>query len=182
MYNEPPFKAAFSFLYEKVYICKMKTKFTYILIIILALTYSCHKYDENTLLFKKPEKYLFGNRTIANYYVDGINKTDVINQKIIYFWFSSNDEHPYFYDLVVYTDPDTISNTGVSSGNWRLIDKKKKINLNLKVHTTNIPSDSIVDYFLFHSTEWDIIKLKEFDIKLEADYNSHHYQLELVPK
>ena len=54
--------------------------------------------------------------------------------------------------------------------------------MSLHVQTTNITSNTIIDYFLLNSTEWDIIKFKRDGIKLETDIDNHHYQLELIPE
>lgn len=162
----------------------MKTKLTYILIIILAFTYSCHKYDENTLLLKKPEKVFFGHKKISSYYIDGVDNTNKINQKVNYIEFTEVPHQDILYGIGIILNDTDLFGSKLIDGVWGLTYHKKRLRINQYDTDSFVPTDSIVEFFLFKSCIWDITRLKPEIIKLETDgYNlHHHYQLELIPE
>ncbi len=163
----------------------MKAKLSFFLIFILTLTYSCHKFDENLLLFKKPEKYIFGNKKISRYLIDGVDNTNKINNKVNYFEFFDipNEWNPDEYDFDYFMkDTNTYGDKLFLSGCWSLNNHKKNLFIREFSVSSYVPTDSVVEYILYKKINWDIIKLKSEIIKLETDDNNHHYQLELIPE
>ena len=126
-----------------------------LLFFVLLISFSCRKYDENTLWFKNPDKIVEGYKKINSYFIDGTNFTDSINKKIDYLWFTPNNWDTDLFDFLIYFN-DSLPDITAKSGVWKFYDNKKHyLWMQLKTYLDTISlGDTIpVDFFLYDNTE-----------------------------
>ena len=163
----------------------MKTKLIILTITVLALT-SCRKYEEGGKYFlANMSKKIAGTYHFTHYYIDGVDSVDYYfnNEYIAYLKFGI-DETEIKNPLRIgfeHKSNDINMNFGINGG-WFWDDKKKtKIqigfgNLGYVGNVDTVLNGPFSEYSILI---WDVLKIKDGELIIEADHNSKHYRTEL---
>jgi len=164
----------------------MKTKLIILTITILALT-SCRKYEEGGSYFlANMSKKIAGTYHFTHYYIDGVDSVDYYfnNEYTAYLNFGIDEtetKNPLSIDFE-HNSNDIYMNFGINGG-WFWDDKKKT---KIQIEFGNLGYVGNVDTILpinpfseYTISKWEIKKLKNGELIIEADHNSKHYRTEL---
>jgi hypothetical protein len=158
----------------------------YILIIsgfVITCFNACHKYPENTLWFKKPEKAFKGG-LLTSYKVNGIDSLpmwdSIFNTPPNY----NGWGHPYdirkAYFGYDYTERRGEVNSSIGHGNFAFINKKKDLSIYFDMRAVSIYPEPEYNLFLTKTGTWQILKLtKGGSLKIRRKYNNKTYEIQI---
>lgn len=134
---------------------------------------ACKKYEEGPLIsFKSAKNRVYGTYTLVSYTVNGQDSLNSYKDSLgINFEFYHNEFLNRDY-LHIYED--FFEGVNVVMCKWAVLNK----NMCLKFYDSSGPI-GIGPFGASKTTEWEILKLKNKDIKLKTEYNSKEYIIEL---
>ena len=140
------------------------------------LFFSCKKYPENKLWFKKPEQVFKGGK-ITSYTINQIDQMPYyrnLYKSFPYNWFlhSVDDifELPFEYEAAGEN-----FNSDYGQGNLKFSETKHEIEISFKPFNQDYGAESI----FVHGMTWKVMKLtKDGQLKIQAKYNFKVYEMQ----
>lgn len=154
-------------------------KLILVLLVIIAITESCKKYDEGPMFSLRSAYGRFSDvHVLTKYTVDGIDSLELYNDSLsLLFQFRYHYDDNFKRQVCLIGSTRKDGQWSELFWGWNLIDNKKIF----KVYSSGGPSGT-GPFGMNKLPEWEIIKLKLDDIKMKTNYNGKEYYIELESK